>query len=356
MLLSCRYDPYTPEQSSAVGDVIERYVQASERDEESILDIRSYRQMLEICKQFKRKLLEARSQSIARTEARPSTAEEVSPSKALPTSNASGKLGFSLESNRGFGLGEAKADSRPAVIETGNFQGNFTHSFIPEQRVPSPSTPNRKKRDVGFGSMGIGGMGGEDMGALEEYVKLDTNGAGLFADFSQAKSNLKDLKSRVKALQGVVNESKYTIDQLTSTLESKKQTSAKSKTKGIVDEEEFRIAKQLKETKQTYRNNFEQMQKLQQSSESLQNEISDFRDRLLTGYEKWSKGGGSPARQMEDPDALDDAEAFERLENERVMANDPDSMAFFTAQKTMRANLTQSGTAIRMVQRNRRFG
>ncbi|RYG64889.1 hypothetical protein EON64_13045, partial [archaeon] len=55
------YDPYTPEQQASVSEMIERYVAAAERDEDSQLNIASFRQMVEICKQFKRKLLEARA-------------------------------------------------------------------------------------------------------------------------------------------------------------------------------------------------------------------------------------------------------------------------------------------------------
>ena len=55
-------------------------------------------------------------------------------------------------------------------------------------------------------------------------------------------------------------------------------------------------------------------------------------------------------------DQLDDQEAFDRLEEERVLANDPDSLAFFHAQKTRRALKTQNSTEIKNMQKNKRLG
>jgi hypothetical protein len=54
-------------------------------------------------------------------------------------------------------------------------------------------------------------------------------------------------------------------------------------------------------------------------------------------------------------DQLDDQEAFDKLEIERVLANDPESLAFFNAQKTRRANITQNGGTLRRIQQNKRF-
>lgn len=56
----------------------------------------------------------------------------------------------------------------------------------------------------------------------------------------------------------------------------------------------------------------------------------------------------------DDTDQLDDQEAFDKLEMERVMANDPDSLAFFQAQKTRRANIAQNFSNIRQLQKNKR--
>eukprot|EP00981_Chlorochromonas_danica_P002941 scaffold601_cov170-Ochromonas_danica.AAC.2 len=393
------YDPYTPEQQADISDLIERYMEASEREEESVLNIQSYRQMLEICRQFKKKLLEARrGQAASRVggSIRGSTSrvgsQEISDGVQASLDSDAGYLregrgpqqGFRIDNNRGFALGEARADNRPTtgIEHATSFLSrpagaSLQPSSMEDNRAASPLlTPSPRRRNGGNRSMGMEGFGGDDPSVLESFVKEDDTGRKLFNDFLASKQSLKDLKIKVRQLSVAVNEAKSSIDQNTQTLEAKKQarvqeaSKAKGKTKAnadIVDEEEFRIAKLLKEAKQSYRNNFEQMQKLQNSGDMLANEIQDLRNKLAEGYERWQKGMSSPLSKRMAPksprddmggggDELDDQEAFDRLETERVMANDPDSLAFFTAQKTMRANLTQSGTTIRMMQRNKRYG
>ena len=53
-------------------------------------------------------------------------------------------------------------------------------------------------------------------------------------------------------------------------------------------------------------------------------------------------------------DQLDDQEAFDRLETQRVMDTDPDSLAFFHANKTKRALLTQNASTIKSLQKTKR--
>lgn len=393
------YDPYTPEQQTEVSDLIERYVEAAEREEENVLSIRSYRQMLEICRQFKKKLLQARS---TRSPSRGAMGDALrgmsaaAEAKGLDASAAFGdarsaKLGFSIDSNRGFALGETRADNRPAngIEASSMFAPRHLSGTAAEalDRSASPSTPSQRRHAggaVGARSLVLeAGFDPEEAALIETFVKENDKGSQLFSDFSACKSALRDVKAKMRQLSLAVNDAKADIDQHTATLEAKKQARAmsaaapKDKAKGkaaagsdIVDEEEFRAAKQLKDAKLAYRNNFEQLQKLQASAESHSRDLQDLRERLHAGLQRWQQTGGSPSPQSKrmlaslggggggdgGDDELDDQEAFDRLETERVMANDPDSLAFFSAQKTMRANLTQSGSAIRMIQRNKRYG
>ena len=59
------YEPYTPEQQMNIAQMLERYVASTEAEEEETLSVNSYRQMLEICKQFKRMVLNARAETLA---------------------------------------------------------------------------------------------------------------------------------------------------------------------------------------------------------------------------------------------------------------------------------------------------
>mmetsp|Transcript_15531 Transcript_15531/g.20155 ORF Transcript_15531/g.20155 Transcript_15531/m.20155 type:complete len:109 (-) Transcript_15531:323-649(-) len=61
-----------------------------------------------------------------------------------------------------------------------------------------------------------------------------------------------------------------------------------------------------------------------------------------------------PAMLPEEQDELDDQEAFEQMEISRVVSDDPDSLAFFNAQKTRRAKQTQNHVALKQMHKNKR--
>jgi kinesin family protein 6/9 len=443
------YDAYTPEQQTEISQMVEKYVNTPEKDEESVLSITSYRQMLEICKQFKKKLLEARSLSqnrasrggltgssmflgetaggdMNKADGKPLTASAVN--NDYKSSNAK-EVGALASNGRGFALGEAKLDSRPPNgIETSssfyasssppkqqhqhsptmragggdNFHnsatavngGNF--SPIPsKQKDWSPTGRNNPNNANASNNLLIAS---NDLQSFEYFIKNSSLGQQHFQSFLITKSTLKDLKTKIRQLSSDVNESKHAIDQLNISLENQKFSRIQlvnktgNKRNDVIDEEEMKLAKELKEKKQFYRNSFEQLQKFQFQYTSSNDELSNIKSKMLETFHTWQQsankqqqfnGMGSSAGNLQDlldnnslpgeekgyntnqfdasmegpnsgNDELDDQEAFDKLETERVLANDPESLAFFMAQKTRRANLTQSGGTIRMLQRNKR--
>lgn len=255
-------------------------------------------------------------------------------------------------------------------------------------------------------------LAANDIQSFEYYIKSSPAGQQLFQQFIQLKTSIKEVKNKIRSLTSDVNDTKYSIDELNIQLENQKFSRIQISGKGggakgtgggksdIVDEEEIRLAKLLKEKKQFYRNSFEQLQKNQFNANAMNQEINEVKGKMMDQFQTWQMsnngktGGGGGAGISStalqelwesnsapvddkfasslgagtgggfDPlnatgnnqlDELDDQEAFDKLETERVLANDPDSLAFFMAQKTRKANLTQSGGAIRMLQKNKRF-
>lgn len=410
------YDNYTPEQQQGISQMIEKYVNAPEKEEEEILQIDTFRKMLEVCKQFKKKLLEARNASLGVSGRLGQTGGFLADGKdgndmllatqgvagmemkGLMTGTAKEVGGGSPQRGGGFALGEAKLDSRPPQgIET-------AANFIAPPRSPSSV---RGGGGGNFSPRGGGARGGGDAkrlgrspdrldallgssmmaggnDSLEAFVKADDVGADLFATFSENKQKVKDCRVKVRTLTMDVNAAKIDIDRLNSDLEQRKHvriaSSSSSSKKGgdeVVDAEEMRLVREVKEAKLRYRNLFEQLSRQQSSLSALQQEGDSAKGRLVEAWQAWLSNGtnaASPAKSQRwatnsadhlddtqgymdgaNNDELDDQEAFDKLETERVMANDPDSLAFFTAQKTKRANLTQSGGNIKMLQKNKRF-
>lgn len=415
------YDTYTPEQQAGVAQLIERFVAAPEKEEEEILDIHTYRQMLEVAKVFKKKLIEARTAAsnssmqgmmmlggnhlnTLDTFADSKDTDMVRSSLNLAATGGNiREVGSAGLNGRGFALGEAKADARPINgIETA---ANFTYTAPKSPGGASVNgnnmSPIAARRGGGGDAKGSpdsrfdsllmmsggnagGGGGGGGANSIEAFIKASDEGQALFQSFTQARNRSKDTRSKVRALTQEVNTAKADIDRLVSELEGRKQNRLMNAKKGasakgeeVIDEEEHRLARDLKEAKLRYRNHFEQLQKIQAASTGGSGgELEKSKAALVEAWQRWSNGGSNSSQRwmLDDTaatnngrddnnnnggngnaDELDDQEAFDKLETERVMANDPDSLAFFSAQKTRRANLTQSGGALKMLQRNKRF-
>lgn len=300
----------------------------------------------------------------------------------------------------GFGLGVASSDARPSTGVDGvprmadaKYGGSNAGggAGILKGGPGSPGSPARRGVDfAGSSASGGGGGGGgahmEGQNALfDSYIRNNAEGKQLFADFSGAKGSLKEIKGRIRELTMNVNEAKADIDVCQRDIEARKQSRIEmlkrsglkaSQTEDIVDEDEFRLMKDLREAKRTYKNGFEQMQRLKTQMAAVQVQVENCKADLNQRFSTWCAqsmesaagfdatssseragasgfdlGGGGDAG-----DQLDDQEAFDRLELQRVLSNDPDSLAFFNAQKTRRANITQNSTNIRQMQKNKRYG
>lgn len=435
------YEPYTPEQQESISQMLERYMEAPELEEENVLSITNYRQMLEICKQFKKKVLNARTDAkiaqeqvylgasgmmTAGNRMRGATGDNGMTGTLGGTSGLGGldyaadsklaqgydptapTVGESSSNRRGFALGNSAADSRPLNGIEGASRYASSSSVAGSKYSP-PSSPKQNAKNYASSptnsplrmrSMDIGESASDNMAMFEQFTRGE--GAELFREFTDCKTQFKEQRAKSKDLGYAVNEAKEIIDKLQRDIDVRKssrleflRSSAKASAKDeIVDEEEFRLAKEIKEAKRTYRNCFEQMQRYKKLSMESQARADQLKNTLGRSYNQWSGGssnvggdgiplqtsgfgGSSSMKEQLSPDfrgsstknnnnttfdasvnkldQLDDQEAFDKLEIERVLANDPESLAFFNAQKTRRANITQSGGDLRRAQKNKRF-
>lgn len=392
------YEPFTPEQQAGIAQMLERYVEARETEEEDMLNINSYRQMIETCKQFKRMVLSARMEAAsAREEAvlgasmgltgRPATgadfgtlgvadtriADDFDPQNANFVGESDGRGGG------GFSLGEAGGDSRPV----GGVEGaaRFARSGAVGGPKPPMGSPGRGKgvapgRSKGVDFPGEGGGkqrpafdspqdGGGQNAVFEAFARGD--GSELYNDFMDAKAQAKELRLRSREFAQAVNDYKASIDSLQADIETRKVNRIDLLRKSglkpadmedIVDEEEFRLMKDLREVKRAYKNSYEQMHKCKSSAAEALAKAEVLREDLAAAFSSRDTFGASgPGYEQEytaPGDQLDDQEAFDRLETERVLSNDADSLAFFHAQKTRRALLTQNLGNIKQMQKNKR--
>jgi kinesin family protein 6/9 len=391
------YEPYTPEQQQQMAQMLERYVEAPEAEEEDTMNIDSFRQMLEVCKQFKKMLLHSRAETQNAHDmamagggmdatGRPMTAQEYEAGGGMEDTRIADEfdptkspfVGESADSGGagGFSLGTAQQDSRPigGVEGSSKFDGNKSRQ--------QPHSPSGTIKSMGGGSPSMGSVGGpafdagpgSPMGAVhggsatqamfEAYAKSD--GADTYEEFSRAKAELKEVRQRSRELTSSINAAKVDIDRLQADIASRKTSRIElltksglrsSETEEIVDEEEFRLMKELREAKRKYKNGYERLQKVKGSIQEAQMRVARIKDDLASGFLVRSQQENTfgDTEMMAGPtDQLDDQEAFDRLETQRVMDTDPDSLAFFHANKTKRALLTQNASTIKSLQKTKR--
>ena len=176
--------------------------------------------------------------------------------------------------------------------------------------------------------------GGHEFRAEAQCLGLDRinhgEGSDLYNDMTDAKAQAKELRVRSKECAAAVNECKESIDRLQGDIEARKANRiallSKSGLKAadledIVDEEEFRLMKDLREAKRSYKNSYEQMQRFKQAAADCANKTEALREALAEAFASRTDDnnfGGDDAGGADDQ--LDDQEAFDRLETDRVLA------------------------------------
>lgn len=201
-------------------------------------------------------------------------------------------------------------------------------------------------------------------------------GKKLQKNLHDEKDKLFDVKQKVKQLSQRLNAVKLQIDAVKAQLEEKrshrgggvspthpKKASATAAPKEhnahreeIVDEEEFILMSAEREAKRDYRSLFDDLKDAKSELEFTHRSVELLRMRMVREFEDWyeeeghsgalGKDDGSPGRNggyesgfanaFSKDDKLDDGEKFDQMEVERIRAQDPDSLAFFQAQKKMR--------------------
>lgn len=127
----------------------------------------------------------------------------------------------------------------------------------------------------------------------------------------------------------------------------------------VIDEEEYSMFKELRDLRRAYRDAFEELKQLRQEVEETTKHVETKRVQLLQEFQQ-NQGvfNGDEAKSEEQGHdlaaELDDQEMFDRLAHERIMQQDPDSLAFYQAQKARLASKSQSATALRQLQRTKR--
>ncbi|KAL4171534.1 hypothetical protein KRP22_009628 [Phytophthora ramorum] len=406
------YDEHTPEQKHQLLQMVRRYVDApSQEMEDEALRLTSVHEIRELFRQFKLLVKSsgldfmsegassgmngprgsANSNNSVRSGSAGSSASRTQTSTGsrddLRLHAAHGPNGEALVGEEepdaiGFPLGLVPGAARPSTMDTGkkkdfraaggtaggpsptaNAQRSLSASRSPSgAELPGVSDNNEDDRDDDYGLTGAGGNGDGATLAQDAETRAKNDafqfyrsagpGRKLHHNLQEEKDKLFDAKQRVKQVTRRVNAAKAQIDAVRAQLEDKRnQRKADGGRKGgakqveherdeVVDEEEFILMTAEREAKRDYRSLFGDLKDAKAELEFSLRSVELLRRRLVREFEDWTC--------VSKDDKLDDGEKFDQMEVDRIRAQDPDSLAFFQAQKKMRQ---QAGAIVPASQR-----
>lgn len=204
-----------------------------------------------------------------------------------------------------------------------------------------------------------------------ENFKLTAEGMEITAALSENKATLKNKRNILRELTQTVNDCKRDIDNLKDLVQRKQRERATHKANGeghvttgyaegphtdaeVIDEEEYCYLEQLRTLKDKYRQNYEELKSIKSDMAYCQQLSDKSRRSLVDGFEVWymQKYGihsGSGVQQtmirgrngvapftVDDTNGGDeyDGDAVERQRLQRIMKEDPEAYAFYSAKST----------------------
>ncbi|CAK4224291.1 unnamed protein product [Aphanomyces euteiches] len=335
------YDEHTPEQKFELMRLVRAYVD-SPTDDETMLQLTSIRHIKELFRQFKLLLKNAESAS-PQIAARSMTSHVPRENGNLDSSlDNEDKLVGDPDDNSGFVLGIAPSGAIPASLDVANKKDGNPRADDNIRDASPVDQADEKSNNEAKGEP-------QEVDKDEAYKFFITSGTGkkIHISLQDEKQSLKASKDKVRDITHQLNTTKILIDELRQQIEekrtSRKKTSVSKESKDskdddeVVEEEEFILMRKEREAKRDYRVMYDDLKEAKNEYDFIQRNIELLRMRLVQEFEEWYQDGGSQAKADEgDRDKLDEGEKFDQMEVERIRAQDPDSLAFFQAQKKMR--------------------
>lgn len=352
-----QYDDFTPEQRQEAYGQVEAYMKGSLTE----IKIVNVRQIQELFRQFKY-FMQKNGGNISNTP--PSTshggAKEIKGSgggeaevKQGSNAGAEGYVGEYDAGGGGFHLGEAEDHAAPPQVagsarkppEEKGSQNKLSSPKAPK----SPVAPSKRSETKAAPS---------EAEAFEDYkTKEGFHDSQLFEEnkkeYQAKKLELKTLSGEVNKLKGLIDKLSVELAELRSAQEIQPKPLAGPDDIPVIDEQEFSLIRSLKGKKKAYQGAFHKRKMLKNEVSYMKGLVKQSKLKLCSNFLEWyrekysgssgqAKVGGAVQEMGEkgaEDDVLDDGEQFDKLEKQRIMEEDPDSLAFFNARKTMMATL-----------------
>ncbi|KAJ1450975.1 P-loop containing nucleoside triphosphate hydrolase protein [Pelagophyceae sp. CCMP2097] len=362
-----KYEPYTAAEKQNLQAQLQRYCAADVGRDDEVLKFESVREMKELCSQFKALLRDAedRAQQAARAAGDGNFgspplrddgfAGDATAQFAATASGHNSQSDFvgATEAGSGFSLGRAGDNARP-VTQDGALRKLNSETESSDRGAMLDAFEPPKGRDTLAETL-------SDKSRAFEHFKRSAAGAGAAERVARAKAGRAACKVAARDSARGANAAKVSIDRLASQLADKRSVNQRrdGRDDDVVDEEEFVLLKGERDAKRAYRAAHASYVAAKFALDAAKLDVEAQQTLLIDGFDSWHAAASmglppAPEEYEDDDDKLDDQEHFDKMEMERIVSADPDAVAFFQAQKTRRANLTQNRTQLRQMHRNKR--
>ena len=341
------YDDYTPEQRHEVATTVREYLDAPPETEEGVIQIQSIRHVVEIFRSFKLIVKNVESQTMeklrgqfnlsAKGDNLQGTTQDLGGGSSV--GDGGEDEGGEIETGGGYAVGVAPQQARPDRIDMGDspMKGDRSPLNSPQ------SSPGKGKSKASTSNITKAFQFDDKNSAFNIYK--NKAGSALNEDLMKTKTKLVQLKAKARVVRTNLNDLKTVIDSLKTGIAQKRaayraiDASKQNDDEDVVDEEEFRMMKEEQDAKRNYRKNFNVLKELRINIEQLTRQVQAKRAELVRSFDEWyATATGEDLNEGKDgksDDRMDEGEMFEKMEIDRVMEEDPESVAFFLAQKNL---------------------
>lgn len=352
------YEPYTPEQQTELRSKVTQYIDSSI----PTIEVTNLRQINEIFQQFKNIVLDYKVQMeqgrrmSGQAGGDPNASHGDSRAQSAHSRHPGDMVGDTV--GDGFSVGLAHEGARPSSqmegIDVTKAARQAAHAKSKEE-MESYSKTIEKKKVYEDGSDEEGGVKlqrpSEDQALLEYKSGEGKEHQDIFVN---NKKDLAEKKQRLKDISVDVNRTKKEIDDINVQIRmiraARENDHSQAQEDGVqvIDEEEYALIRKLKDLKKQYQSQFADRKTVSTEASYLKGLVEQSKMNLCNKFLEWYKNkygevGADGGGDGNEEDILDDGEKFDKMELEKLMQEDPDSVSFYNAKKATAAAKKKSG-------------
>eukprot|EP00658_Telonema_sp_P-2_P020882 TRINITY_DN18285_c0_g1_i1.p1 TRINITY_DN18285_c0_g1~~TRINITY_DN18285_c0_g1_i1.p1 ORF type:complete len:617 (+),score=189.16 TRINITY_DN18285_c0_g1_i1:159-2009(+) len=345
------YDEYTDSEKAALRDEVEGYLTGTVEN----IELVNLRQMREILSCTRKIFGDMKGKVEQELRDQYTLSEKGAGKGGEARERADGNMGDAMQSDQGFSVGQAPDNAKPKDspgLPSAAAKGQSRQDDREEGQTEGVAEAEGLDKTVALEPAGFR----KRIPRSEAYEVFKAQSGSLMqSEVNAMQRQLIQAKREVKERGDGCNANKAKIDTMNRLLDTKRleeHSKDRDQDTYVIDEEEYDAMRTIKECKADYRIQFDKLRSGKATVEALTASIRNSKEELLSSFDEWflTQYGPEPVVTREkEPnsapvigaggDVLDPDEAFEHLEQQRIMDKDPDSFAFTMATKKVKGEM-----------------